>query len=248
MNIPSSASSDEIRKAWRGLGHAAWLCLIIHLLAGIAMAVILRQGLATNPDFIARLEFVSSNKTLWISAWATWNAAAMAILYFYASFVHAHGLDGTSTKAKAPLKFAVIWTIAAVAADLSAEAIQMGVLPGVAGRALTELAAGSSSPAAQLFLALDRIAVMMTGYMANGLYSVSALALVYTTRAAYPRWTFSAGLLVGVAGIALSIASLIGSVSGMVWSNIFLIPCLIAWQAGVALTAANRSAPRAVAG
>lgn len=226
------------RRAWARLSFAAWLCLAIHLLAGIAMATVLRHGLGTNTDLPARMNFLVGHQAMWIAAWFSWNAAALTILYFYTCFVHAHMIDRKGGNGF--LRFAVMLTVAAIAADLSAEAIEMGVLPGIARRAVTELHSGDTGSAVQQFLMLDRIAVMLTGYLANGLYTMSALLLILPTRHAYPGWTWGAGLVVGVSGIALSVAALIDSVPGMVWSNAVLVPAIILWQVGVAVTAGKR--------
>jgi len=82
---------------------------------------------------------------------------------------------------------------------------------------------------------LHRVAVMLSGYVANGLYSVTALILVWGARHAYPAWVSTIGLAVGVFGIALSVAALLDSVGGMFWTNVFLVPCLLLWLAAVAI-------------
>ena len=206
------------------------------------MALILRQGLETNPDLEARLMFLVGHRPLWIGGWLTWNAAALSILYFYAAFAWAHATDGTTPTTS--LTFAVILSAVGVATDLAAEAIEMGVLPGLARQALTEAAQGAAQTmAASTFLVLHRSAVVLTGYLANGLYTLSALLLTCSTCRAYPRWVWMAGLGVGILGLALSGASLVNSVAGMFWANVLLVPCIVLWQVGVAITAAKRARP-----
>jgi len=41
-------------------------------------------------------------------------------------------------------------------------------------------------------------------------------------------------------GYALSVAALIDSVQGMIWSNAALVPFILIWQVGVAVTAGHR--------
>jgi hypothetical protein len=183
------------------------------------MAFVLRSGLETNPDFQGRLFFIVNQRALWIGGWLTWTAAAIAILCFYVTFSSVHHLG----------RFAMILAAAGVAADLSGQAIEVGVLPGLAAR-VAGLNAG-----ADLFITFHRTAVMMSGYVANGLYSLSALVLAWTARRAYPVWVFSAGIATGGFGMALSVAALMDSAFGMLWVNVFLVPCILLWLAGVAL-------------
>src|SRR5262245_10893019 len=233
---PARNASDENGSAARArLRWAAWLALAVHLPAGLAMAAVLRRGLETNPDLADRLRFLAEQTPWWWAAWLTWNAAALSILYFYAAFAEAHGSGG-----KAPghlLRFAALLGAAGVALDLGAEAIEMGVLPELARQALAEPADG---PAASLFLALHRVAGMLAGYLANGLYTLAAVVLSWSTRRAYARRVRLAGLAVGASGLFLSGAALVNSTEGMLWANVVLLPCLLAWLLGVAIHAAGR--------
>ena len=204
----------------------ATIAFCLHVLAGMAMAVVLRHGLETNPDFHDRLNFLVNHSVLWTFAWLTWTAAALAILYFYAAFASAHEAGQVS---KPVLRTAVLLTVAAIGPDLAAQAIEIGVLPAMANRIL------NANTGAELFLSFHRAAVMMSGYVANGLYSLSALILAWSTRNAYPVWVYGAGLAVGCFGLILSAAALMDSANGMFWSNVLLVPSILFWLAGVAL-------------
>jgi hypothetical protein len=217
---------------WQRLSLAAWIALATHLAAGLATAIILRPGLETNPDLPDRLRYISANEVLWIAAWLVWNAAALSILYFYASFVAAHDPPGPT--AFLP-RLALLLSVAAIVPDLTAESIEMGLLPRLAEQALAD------DSISALFLAVHRGAVMATGYVANGLYSVSALLLVWSTRRVYSAWIVGSGLVVAASGLFLSAAVLADSVSGMVGAHFVLVPALLLWQTGVALDAARRA-------
>src|SRR5437773_10144347 len=167
------------------LRNAAIAAFWLHLLAGIFMALVLRRGLETNPDFQDRLSFIVNQRALWTGGWLIWTAAAMAILYFYLTFTSVHQLG----------RVAVLLAAAGIAADLSAQAIEIGVLPMLAMRVVA-LNAGPD-----LLIAFHRTAVMLSGYLANGLYSVSAFILAWSTRRAYPAWVSSAGLATGCFGL-----------------------------------------------
>lgn len=198
------------------LQRTASVAFFLHLIAGAAMAIILRNGLGTNPNLLSRVSFIVDHGALWTFAWLTWTAAAFAILGFYAAFASAHETS----------QIAVWLTIAAIGPDLCAQAIEIGALPQIATRA-------------DLFVTLDRIAVLMSGFVANGLYSASALILAWTTRQVYPRWLCFAGIAVGLSGFALSAAAMTNSINGMFWTNVALLPCLLLWLGGVAIVKPN---------
>lgn len=214
-------------RPWSQLSRAAWLAFGVHLIAGLAMALILRHGLETNADLTDRLRFVAGRRLWWTTGWLTWTVAAATILNFYARFAAAHRARGVSPS---PLKTAVLLTIVAVAADWTAQAVEVFVLPGLAQ-------AGNATA----FLAWHRAAVVLTGFLANGLYTLSALLLVWTTRSAYPRWIQAVGFGVVTGGAILSAAAWADSATGMLLANVVLVPCLLAWLVGVAISAASQS-------
>ncbi|PYS43578.1 MAG: hypothetical protein DMG14_00395 [Acidobacteria bacterium] len=202
------------------LQRAAVLAFCLHLLAGFSMAVVLRRGLETNSDLQDRLAFLVNYRPSWTFAWLTWTAAAIAILYFYVVFADVHRTSSN---------LAILLTVAGLGPDLAAQAIEIGVLPGLASHAL------STNAAPELFLTLHRVAVMLSGYLGNGLYSVTAMLLAWSARYAYPAWVSSMGIAVGVFGIALSVAALLDSAAGMFWTNVFLVPSILIWLGGVAI-------------
>jgi len=207
---------------WTRLKHASWIALATHALAGVTMLLVLRHGLETNPDLPARLRFLAEQRAAWTLAWLTWNAAALSILYFCVAFAAAHRSEGNRTA----LGFAVALCSAAIACDLSAESVLMGLLP--------ELTADRAA-----FQVWHRAAILLTGYVANGLYTGAIAALVATTRRVYAPHETAVGVLVAAAGVWLSAAALAGSVSGMFWSNAALLPGLLLWLVAVARHAAG---------
>jgi hypothetical protein len=235
---------------WKRLRVAAYVALSVHFVAGLAMALVLRRGLETA-EFGTRITFLAESRSLWIAAWCCWNLAALSILFFYATFVDAHKRGGRSIEWL--LQFALFISVVAVAVDLTAESIEMGVMPDLAQKIVRNaLALSAAVPlpvtislktaGSDLFVALNRAVVMMTGYLANGLYTVSAASLLVATRREYNHWALAAGCLVVIGGIWLSFASLLNSVTGMLLSNILLLPALLLWLAAVAGTCRKRIA------
>jgi hypothetical protein len=208
---------------WGALRRAAWLAWATHAAAGLTMLLVLQHGLETNADVDARMRFLAEQRVAWTLAWLPWNAAALSILYFCVRFAAAHRSD-----ANAPaLQFAVALCGAAIACDLLSESLFMGLLP--------ELTRDRAA-----FLLWQRAAVLLTGYVANGLYTGAIATLVFATRSAYAAHGVAVGGVVAVAGAALSVAALLGSVSGMYWTNAVLMPALLLWLAFVALDARRR--------
>ena len=54
--------------------------------------------------------------------------------------------------------------------------------------------------APEQFLIMHRVAVMLSGYLANGLYSATAIMLAWAARDKYPVWVSILGLAVGLFG------------------------------------------------
>jgi len=157
---------------------------------------------------------------LWTGGWICWTLAAVTIHNLYARFAAAHRSRGVS---RAPLRTAVLLTVAAVGFDWTAQAAEVFVLPGLAR-------AGNATG----FLVWHRAAVVLTGFLANGLYTMSALLLVWASRRDYPRWIQAAGFGVVAGGSILSAAAWADSAAGMLFANVVLLPCLLVWLAGVA--------------
>src|SRR3989442_13971542 len=97
------------------LQRAAIVAFCLHLIAGAAMATVLRHGLETNPDLQSRLGFLVEQRALWTLGWLTWSAAAIAILYFYSAFASAHDQGKPPTPV---LRLAVLLTAAGLSPDL----------------------------------------------------------------------------------------------------------------------------------
>src|SRR3989338_2354126 len=222
----------KISNKWTQLRFAAALSLLVHVIAGLAMATVLCHGLETNSDVTSRFTFLTEHNLLWVSAWCTWNAAALSLFYFYWSFIKTHK-ESADKATKAIFTVVILLTIAGVIFDLSAESMEMFILPSVAKDAL--VANSLSQIFSERFFSVHRNAVLLTGFMANSLYTLGAILLSWSTRDRYPVWVWGAGLCVGISGMSLSLAVLENSVRGMFWSNVVLVPAIVVWQLGVAI-------------
>ena len=105
---------------------------------------------------------------------------------------------------------------------------------------LLKLSIFLATAAVAIDLSAEAIAVGLTGYFANGLYTIATILACWSTRNCYPKVIVLFGLLVGISGLALSYFSLADSTSGLFWSNVVLVPSLLFWQAGIALASDRR--------
>lgn len=232
--------ADEQLNRWQTLKVSVILTFVAHMLAGLTMAAVLSQGLETNTNVPARLSFIVENRGLWIVSWITWNLASLSILNFYLALVRAH----EKRFSKQLLYLAMAVAAAAMAADLSAESIEMGLIPGLAADALKSISNPSSATALhmELFFSMHRLVVLLTGFVANALYTVSAGFIAWAIRSHYPSWVNTAALLLFATGLAESVTALADSTQGMLWTNALLMPIILAWQIGILLDARRQLA------
>jgi hypothetical protein len=176
------------------------------------MALALRAGLPipSNP-FADRIAFVREHATLWRAGWFSWHAASVGLVLLV--LVLASRFRG-----HAPVRAALagVLAVAGLAADLAAEAIEMGVAPAVEPRD---------------FLLLESIAGVLTGYLANGLYTVAGILVTWAGARELPRAVLALGVPVWGAGLWLSAATLARSASGQLWSTAVLMPLFVLWAA-----------------
>lgn len=203
----------------------AWIALVVHLLAGITMALILRHGLASGADIHTRLAFINSERPLWIAGWIPWNLAAVTILWLCFCFSEAHKQEVATPVI---LKYAVIICATGVLFDLSAQAAAMVLLPQLAALALEQ------PQHLTKFNDVYRTVVLSSGSAGNGAYTLATVMCAWVTRAVYAKWVTWSALVVGVLGISASLACLIDSVILQIVLNALLLPALFVWLIGIA--------------
>jgi hypothetical protein len=78
---------------------------------------------------------------------------------------------------------------------------------------------------------VESIAGVLTGYLANGLYTAAGILLTWAGARELPRAIVALGVPVWGAGLCLSGASLAHSASGQLWSTAVLMPLFVLWAA-----------------
>ena len=205
----------------RTASRAAYAAAGLNLAAAIAMLLILRQGLPVAGTVLAgRSAFVRDHALFWRLGWLFWHGADLGLLAFYLVLAARWRRFG---RLRAGL--ALVAATAGLAADVAAQTIYMGLGPVV-------------SPEA--FGTMEVVAGLLTGYMANGLYTVAGILLVWAGARELPRWLLLLSLPAWIAGIALSVSSLLGSTAGQFWSTAALMPFFVIWTGSMGRWLANR--------
>lgn len=199
----------------------AYATAAVNLAAALMMLVALRPGLAVPGSFASdRISFVRRNLVLWWASWLTWHAAAVSLVLFLLLLAARFGR-------RAPIRAAIaaLVSVVGLCADLTAEAIYMDVAPRLdeAGFRVAEAVAG-----------------ILTGYLANGLYTVGGILVTWAGARQLPRSVVALAVPVWGAGLCLAAFSLIHSSLGQFWSTAVLMPLFILWAALVGRWLARR--------
>ncbi len=180
---------------------APYACAALNAVGTVALLVALRGGSEVVTDLVARSAYIAQHPFLWRGGWMVWVAAAQSLLAFYAWWgVHlpAYG-----------------WGVAAV-------------LVGMAGHACDVLAlslyVGWLPPDLET---IGPLGTLLTGVMANGLYTVAGIILTVGTALRGPllAWTWA----VWGTGLGVSASAIAGSTTGMVVSTAIMMPLFCPW-------------------
>jgi hypothetical protein len=187
----------------------AFLAAGANALAGAAMLFVLRLGLPPQ-GLSVRSAFISSHQVVWRLGWLGWNIAAITLLGLFLALA-------SRWRKEAPFLcgLAIVVATAGLAADLGAE----GLLAGSTGSTLHDLSLAQSE------------ALLLTGYVGNGLYTAAGILLTAAGRKELPTGLLALAGLVWAAGLWLSAATLLGSSSGEAASTGILMASFVLWAA-----------------
>lgn len=180
---------------------APYACALVNFVAALMLSVVLSPGL-TASGLAKRVEYVTNNGLIWRLGWLTWIAAAQTLVAFYAWW-------GSRLRRPTLATAAIAIAIAGVVCDISAESLLLGWLPSD-------------------FESTSRLATILTGGAANGLYTIAGILLTVATPA-LRRWFLVWTWAVWAAGILLSIFSLMGFIAGIAGSTAVLFILFCPW-------------------
>ncbi len=176
-------------------------CALVNFIAAGALLSILRPGLTVG-DPGARASYVTENGLVWRLGWGLWIAAALTLVAFYAWW--------GSRIARWRMGFtAFAITAIGLACDVTAESLFIGWLP-------------------KDFGAISRLATLLTGGAANGLYTVAGVLLTIATPTLRGRFLVLTWA-VWAAGFLLSVFSLLGNIPGIAVSTGVLFVLFCPW-------------------
>lgn len=187
----------------------AYLAASANTLAAALLLFVLRHGLPPE-NVRLRAAFVASHEVVWRLGWLSWNIAAVSLLGLFLALA-------SRWRNEAPVfcGLAIVVATAGLAADLSAEA----------------LLAGFTRSAPETFAVVQTQALLLTGYVGNGLYTVAGILLTTAGRRELPAGVLALAVLVWAAGLWLSASTLLGSSAGEALSTGLLLPSFVVWAA-----------------
>src|SRR5579883_2099357 len=133
------------------------------------MLVALEPGLpVAGSALAARMAHVSERTAVWWLGWLVWHAADFSLLAFYVPPARRQGhVERQQRKIWLvwhAADFSLLLAGAGLADDLGAQVVYMAVAPRLGPEA---------------FVVAEAVAGVLTGYVANGLYTVAGLLLVW---------------------------------------------------------------------
>jgi hypothetical protein len=188
----------------------AWFAAATHILASLAMLVLLRDGLPGFPEE-SRLAYMAAHPAAWTGGWMLWQLAAVSLLALYV--VLALRFGGVASV------LALVVAAAGFAIDLTSEVRYIDSLPALSGEA---------------FVRLDRELEVLIGYAANGLYTLAFALLSFAGWRVLPRAARVLAVPVVASGVALAIASLLHDARAELVTSAVLFPLFTLWIVVVA--------------
>jgi len=173
-------------------------CAALNLAAVIVLALVLAPGTPVIPSVAAREQYVAAHLWEWRLGWATWMLAAASLVWMYVWWrARVRGPDAAITIAAI-----------GIAADWSSE--------------IALIVSGADG-----YRAIAPLAFLLTGAVANGLYTAAGIALSLATPLS-PAGRIYAGLM-WAAGVVLSFASLVSFPLLVAIATAWLFSMFIPW-------------------
>jgi len=207
---------EAARLAPRLRALAPYLCALLNGLAGLALLLVLRPGTEAGGDLAARAAYIAAHPLAWRFGWLLWMLAALSLLGFYAWW-------GARLPRPAVGHLALGLAALGLVCDLLGESLLIAWLP-------------------ERLAALHRPASLLTGGAANGLYTLAGITLTLATpwlNRPLRLWAWAAWL----AGLGLSLATLLDSPPAQVISGAALMLLFVPFCAAFGWFAARRHSP-----
>ena len=185
LSVRSLPVSNDDKKVF-----GIYLIVITIAIACVLMNWLLRGGLPVDTTVTERMVFILQNRAVWTASWMVWMLAAIGLLVF--CFI----LESALTTACLTARIGLSLVCLGIVPDLMAEVIYAFVMPQV----LTQ------SISSELFQLLEIVAVLLTGFLGNGLYNLGGLLLTLAAirQGIVQSWVALWGLFAWLCGLGLS--------------------------------------------
>jgi hypothetical protein len=181
---------------------APWFCFVANIAAAMVMWLVLRDGTEAGPSLVTRAAYIAAHSTAWRAGWGIWMLAGLSLVAFYAWW-------GSWLPSSRLAIVALLIGTAGLACDLFAESLFIGWLP-------------------YRIESIAPITSFLTGGVANACYSIAGAILTLGTsflRGPLRIWAWA----IWASGFALTICTVAGSVSGMMFATAALMILLCPW-------------------
>ena len=195
---------------------APWFCVVMHVLALVALGVWLRGGTEAEPDLAQRAEFIAANIGAWRIGWAMWMLSAVSLVAFYAWWAKHLPASGWRIAG-------VLFAAAGMACDITGEGIFMSRL--VEHATLSDLEGA---------LKTQRLGSLLTAGAANAFYTIGGIVLMLRTTD-LPRRVRRAMWITWGAGALMTASTLVDNTAGLVVSTAVLFPLFMGWTVWMAV-------------
>lgn len=193
------------------------IIVLIITLACIAMPWLLAPGLPLDADLARRMEYVGGHTPAWKLGWGLWMASALGFLLF-CQLLGRFIPDGVGRR------YALALVGIGVVPDLIAELLLSAILPWMATQ--------SGAYGAAEYAGIEHLALLLTGFLANGLYNLGGLALnlLLLRNPAVPKWWVFLGLPAWLIGLGLSASTLTGAMDAAYWTTALAMGWSLLWM------------------
>jgi hypothetical protein len=181
---------------------APGVCAALNLAAMAMMGAVLRFGTELVPGVADRVDYVAAHPVLWRIGWGLWMAAALSLAAFYAWW-------GSYLRRAGWAVVAFVIVSIGVACDLFAESLLIGWVPHDYDR-------------------VAPVATLMTGGVANGLYTLAGAILTLGTDS-LRGWLRAMAWTIWAAGATLTICAVAGSAVGIAVATTLLFALFCPW-------------------
>jgi hypothetical protein len=185
------------------------LAAALNLLPLAYTGLVIAPGTLAGGDAGARLRFIAAHNLAWSAGWILWMGGSAGLVLSIWALSRAF-----ASRVSAPdlLRLAPLVAVFGGAVDIVGDGIQAATFPVLANHAITLAATDPArSTVLLLFIALDRLAALLSTGAANMLYFIAGALVVLALAQVkgFPRWLTALGALAWLVTLAATPVALV---------------------------------------